>query len=71
MRALQLLREGATLAGKVEPCSAFEAQFKPGLLTVAQLEVSALQRNALVMRMAIPHEDPASDSLPSDRLRLR
>ena len=40
VEALQLLRQGATLAGKVSPSKAFEAQFKPGLLTVEQLEAT-------------------------------
>lgn len=61
VEVLRLLREGATLAGKVESSSAFEAQFKPGLLTVGQLEASGAQRNALVLRLTIPHEDPEVD----------
>ena len=61
VEVLRLLREGATLAGKVESSSAFEAQFKPGLLTIGQLEASAAQRNALVLRMTTPHEDMEVD----------
>ena len=60
--ALQLLHEGATLAGKVAPCSAFEAQFKLGLITIQQSEASAPQTNALVMRMATAHEGPDVDN---------
>ena len=59
--ALKLLREGATLAGKVDPCAVFQAQFKPGLITLQQLEQSAPQRNALVLRMTTAHEDPSVD----------
>ena len=59
--ALQILREGATLAGKVDPSAAFEAQFRRGILTVQQLEASAPRRNVLVLRLATPHEDSAVD----------
>ena len=58
-----ILREGATLAGKVEPSAAFEAQFRPGIMTVPQLEASASCRNELVMRLAVAHEDPADEQL--------
>ena len=59
--ALNILREGSTLAGKVEPCAVFESQFKPGIMTVPQLEASAGRRNELVMRLAVAHEDPTVD----------
>lgn len=61
LRCCSCCEKGATLAGKVQASSAFEAQFKPGLITVGQLEASVAQRNALVLRMTTPHEDPEVD----------
>eukprot|EP00435_Cladocopium_sp_Y103_P038332 s3870_g10.t1 len=49
--ALNLLSNGATLAGEVEVSEAFELQFKPCLITLKQLETDAVRRNEMVLQM--------------------
>ena len=49
--ALELLKSGATLAGDIPKCPVFEEQFKPCLTTIAQLEHTSPQRNAMVLGM--------------------
>ena len=51
VQALNLLSEGATLAGEVAKSEAFETQFKPCLATIEQLEGDSARRNQLVLQM--------------------
>ena len=59
--ALDLLSEGATLAGEVERSPAFEPQYKPCLATVAQLEEDAERRNQLVLQMTVSSGSEETD----------
>eukprot|EP00435_Cladocopium_sp_Y103_P041156 s1982_g11.t1 len=49
--AINLLSQGATLAGEVEESKSFDSQFKPCLITLKQLESDAARRNELVLQM--------------------
>ena len=51
MEALELLKNGATLAGEVEASSMFQSSFKPCVATLQQLEDCAAKRNLLVIGM--------------------
>ena len=59
--AVQVLREGATLAGAVADIPAFQKVFKPGLCTVKQLEGEAARRNATILNMTKSSGDPKLD----------
>eukprot|EP00435_Cladocopium_sp_Y103_P040568 s1901_g11.t1 len=70
--ALNLLREGATLAGEVEASASFESQYKPCLATLEQLEANAGKMNEAVIRMTKSSGDPEIDAqlLAETRLEL-
>ena len=44
IEAFSLLRDGATLAGEVQPSKAFDSQFRPSLATVSQVEHLSVTR---------------------------
>ena len=48
MGALELLHQGATLAGEVEKSPAFQSFYKPCMTTVAQLEKGS-KRNEMIL----------------------
>ena len=53
MEAIKLLREGSTLAGEIQKSDIFEAQFKPCLITMEQLEAEAVRRNEFVLSSTV------------------
>ena len=59
--ALNILREGSTLAGRIESCCIFEQQFKPCLMTLDQLEGGAKRRNQAILAMTCSCGDEALD----------
>ena len=48
---LKLLREGAALAGDIEPTKAFKSQILPGSTTLQRLTIAASKRNAMILSM--------------------
>lgn len=63
IQALDLLTEGATLAGEVGRCPVFKEQYKPCLSTMEQLESGASKRNEIVLRMTSSSGDLELDKL--------
>eukprot|EP00435_Cladocopium_sp_Y103_P058226 s2737_g20.t1 len=61
MSALNLLTEGATLAGEIEASASFESQYKPCLSTIEQLEMNASKMNEAVLRMTTSSGDQQVD----------
>ena len=61
MGVLSLLEDSATLAGEVEETSIFQAQFKPCLVTMEQLESDALRRCELILSLTKSSGDRALD----------
>eukprot|EP00435_Cladocopium_sp_Y103_P033072 s2564_g8.t1 len=59
--ALGLLHEGATLAGEVEASASFEAQYRPCLATLPQLEANAEKMNEAVLRMTTSSGEQSVD----------
>ena len=59
--ALELLREGAALAGDIPATPVFKAQFKPCLTTVTQLKAGAYRRNQFILGMAKSSGDKLLD----------
>ncbi|CAK9087646.1 unnamed protein product [Durusdinium trenchii] len=57
--ALNILREGSTLAGRIESCCILEQQFKPCLMTLDQLEGGAKRRNQAILAMTCSCGDEA------------
>jgi hypothetical protein len=68
--ALKLLAEGATLAGEIEASPSFEAQYKPCLTTMQQLEMNAGKMNEAVARMTTSSGDPSVDEQLLDETLL-
>ena len=63
MKAIDLLANGATLSGEVEPSPVFKQHFKPGLMTVEQLCNDASRRNQAVLNMTCSSGDRELDSV--------
>ena len=61
MDVLSLLENGAALAGEVEQTSIFQAQFKPCLVTMEQLENDAPRRNEFILSLTKSSGDSALD----------
>ena len=53
MEAIKLLRDGSTLAGEIQKSDIFEAQFKPCLITMDQLEAESARRNEFVVSSTV------------------
>ena len=51
IQVLQLLREGATLAGDIEPTPVFQKQYKPCMQTLPQLHEGARVKNQAILNM--------------------
>lgn len=60
MGALELLHQGATLAGEVEKSPAFQSFYKPCMTTVAQLEKGS-KRNEMILSMTRSSGDASVD----------
>ena len=48
---LSLMEEGATLAGEIEQTGIFQAQFKPCLITMDQLQDESVRRNEFILSL--------------------
>ena len=59
MGVLSLPENGATLAGEIEQTNIFQAQFKPCLVTMEQLESDALRRNEFFLSLTESSGDRA------------
>ncbi len=62
MGALELLHQGATLAGEVEKSPAFQSAYKPCMTTVAQLEKGSSKRNEMILSMTRSSGDSGVDA---------
>ncbi len=51
INVLSLMQDGATLAGEIEPTGIFQAQFKPCLITMEQLQKDAVRRNDFILNL--------------------
>ncbi len=49
INVLSLMEDGATLAGEIEQTDIFQAQFKPCLITMEQLQRDAARRNEFIL----------------------
>ena len=49
MEVVRLLREGSTLAGEIQKAEIFEAQLKPCLISMEQLEAEPVRHNEFVL----------------------
>ena len=61
VQILQMLREGATLAGDIEPSPVFPKQYKPCMQTVDQLHKGARLRNEAILNMTKSSGDAELD----------
>lgn len=61
MSAVDLLREGSTLAGEIQKADIFDAQFKPCLITMEQLEAESVRRNEFVLNSTVSSGDMEVD----------
>lgn len=59
--AVNILREGSTIAGEVAPSAAFRSQYKPCLTTIAQLEKDSTHRNRMIMQLTNSSGDAELD----------
>ena len=69
VEALEILRNGATLAGDIRHAPVFEEQFKPCLITRSQLENGASKRNQAILAMTTSSGDDAVDELLLEETR--
>eukprot|EP00435_Cladocopium_sp_Y103_P032581 s1136_g8.t1 len=60
--ALNLLTNGATLAGEIESSASFQSQYKPCLSTLNQLDSNSAKMNEAILRMTSSSGDPEVDS---------
>ena len=58
---LSLMEEGATLAGEIEQTGIFQAQFKPCLITMDQLQEDSVRRNEFILSLTKSSGDRALD----------
>ena len=61
IQALQILRQGSTLAGEVEKSDIFQSQYKPCLMTMNQLCQDAHRRNQLILQLTKSSGDVTLD----------
>ena len=61
IQALQILRQGSTLAGEVEKSVIFQSQYKPCLMTMKQLCQDARRRNHLILQLTKSSGDVSLD----------
>ena len=58
---LSLLEVGATLAGEIEQTKIFQAQFKPCLIAMEQLQVESERRNDFILNLTKSSGEPQLD----------
>ena len=69
-QVIDILTEGASLAGEIASSPIFESQFKPCLATLSQLEVDATKRNEVIMNMTKSSRSKETDRQLLDETRL-
>ena len=69
-QVIDILTEGASLAGEIASSPIFESQFKPCLATLSQLEVDATKRNEVIMNMTKSSGSKETDRQLLDETRL-
>ena len=66
---LSLMEEGATLAGEIEQTGIFQAQFKPCLITMDQLQDESVRRNEFILSLTKSSGDRVLDEMLLEETR--
>ena len=66
---LELLEAGSSLAGDIERCDIFKAQYKPCLMTLKQLERDSARRNEYILKMTVSSGNAELDKQLLDETR--
>ena len=69
MECLNLLETGSTLAGGIERCDIFKAQYKPCLMTLDQLQRDSLRRNENSVNLTVSSGSDELDEQLLDETR--
>ena len=69
-QVVDILTEGASLAGEISASPIFEAQFKPCLATLRQLEADAEKRNEVILNLIKSSGSPEIDRQLLDETKL-